>query len=771
MTPVTTPLDAGALQSAAITGTSSTLSAQSLLEQIFGPIAVDPLSALSGAGLTGSGGGAAAGGDVLGTLFSYINMGLLTLGALYLSYKTLSAITQTAHEGTFMGQAFHSVWVPIRVVTGVFSLVPVFGGWSLMQVLMLWFGVLGAGLGNMAWQSVATTFTPYNSLVTSTSVGSSFDARFVPEVFKMYACVDAHNAQIARITDAPFVPPQWGVSPPIADPSGAANQIINFGSNGGNNAECGSVAFTGGVAGNYQNNMPSSFFGSSAVQDIGVTTSTARTALQAVATSQFQSLQSTLSTQAQTYVDNVGATMFPAPSTPGTATAAPTTTATTFKPYDPVAINAISVNYRAQLVQNMSAVMQGLDMSSSIKSAMVQSAQQDGFTTAGAWYTTMASMSYAVNSLAEGTGASIRTQAQAPNTASDSIWSAVYSQINAVEQGSQINTTAGGAQTGDSTASSAWKLIMSNVAGDPRFGAILSSPGQAFVNWLITDNSGQPVILRMKNVGDNMVAAATAVITATGAVEGATDGAENSWAKKLAGAATLGVSDTAAGAVAGAIKVWTHYVTFVCQIAMGFFLMASLYLPLIPFIVFMGQVLNWLLNVIEGVAATPFLAFAHFDTNGEGLGQRTHYGYTFMLQSFMRPVMLIFGFVVASKVLEVIGGYFMSVFPMVLANVQMNSLTGFVSILGYTAIFMVICVGLVNSAMSITYILPEAIWRFMGADSSGTVQVGRDTATTAAHSTVAGIATIMGGRGARTGNKEQQAKAQELIGKISGSDE
>jgi hypothetical protein len=147
-----------------------------------------------------------------------------------------------------------------------------------------------------------------------------------------------------------------------------------------------------------------------------------------------------------------------------------------------------------------------------------------------------------------------------------------------------------------------------------------------------------------------------------------------------------------------------------------------------------------------------------------------------MLQSFMRPVMLIFGFVVASKVLEVIGGYFMSVFPMVLANVQMNSLTGFISILGYTAIFMVICVGLVNSAMSITYILPEAIWRFMGADSSGTVQVGRDTAATAAHSTVAGIGTIMGGRGtrtvgARTGNKEQQAKAQELIGKISGSDE
>jgi hypothetical protein len=48
----------------------------------------------------------------------------------------------------------------------------------------------------------------------------------------------------------------------------------------------------------------------------------------------------------------------------------------------------------------------------------------------------------------------------------------------------------------------------------------------------------------------------------------------------------------------------------------------------------MGQVLAWLLSVVEGVAAAPFLAFAHFDTDGEGMGQRTAHGYTFMLQSF-----------------------------------------------------------------------------------------------------------------------------------------
>lgn len=728
--PITTPLDAATLQGAAITGTSSTLSAQSLLQQIFGPIAVDPMSALSGAGLTGSGGGTAAGSDVLGTIFSYLNMGLLTLGAIYLSYKTLVAITQTAHDGEVMGRAFHTVWVPIRVVTGVFSLMPVFGGWSLMQVVMLWFGVIGAGLGNMAWQSVATTFQPYNSLVSSTQVGSSFDSRFVPEVFKMYACVDAHNAQIAQITDKQFQPPQWGVSAPTLDWSGATPaQVINFGSNGGGGNECGTVAFAAAAAvpGNYRNNMPGAptWLGGSAVGEIGVTTVAQRKALLTAAATQFQTLQGTLSTQAQTYVTSVANSITQPDQT------------TTITPYDPVAMHATAVNYQAQLVQNLSAVMQGLDMSNSIKSAMTASAQQDGFTTAGAWYTTMAAMSYAVNQLAEGTGASIRNQAQPP-TSTDAIWSAAYRQINAAE-GVHRSSSADTAAPGESSGSAAWKKIVSKIEGDsPGWpSGCWAAPGQCIVDWMITDNSGQPVIMRMKNIGDYTIGVAGAVMTAVGAL----DGAKNSFFGKV-------IDNVAsAGAYGGAIQPWLDYTIFVCKAAIGGLIMFSIYLPLIPFIVFMGQVMNWLLSVVEGVAAAPFLAFAHLDASGEeGLGSRTHYGYTFMLQSFMRPVMLVFGFVVGSKLLEAMGGYLMQIYPMVIANVQMNSITGLISIFGFVFVFLILSVGLVNSSMSIMHILPEAIWTFMGAQTSGTVQVGRDTADQGANRAREGATAVVLGR-------------------------
>ena len=59
------------LQSAATSGTGSTISASSLLQQIFGAIATDPMSALTG-GLGGSSGG--AGGDYLSTVFMYTEL-------------------------------------------------------------------------------------------------------------------------------------------------------------------------------------------------------------------------------------------------------------------------------------------------------------------------------------------------------------------------------------------------------------------------------------------------------------------------------------------------------------------------------------------------------------------------------------------------------------------------------------------------------------------------------------------------------------------------
>lgn len=348
------------------------------------------------------------------------------------------------------------------------------------------------------------------------------------------------------------------------------------------------------------------------------------------------------------------------------------------------------------------------------------------FGTAGAWYMTMAQASYSLNQLAANISPSIISTAQAP-TADETIWGRAYADIITSNRAANGGEITGSGNSGNQDA--AWKLM---VAQMEESGGPWGAGGQGIVDWIITDPSGQPVLIRIKNIADRMVTLSEIVMTATGAAIGIlNDRIVNAAADLAAGVASLA---TAGGAtmmkagLKGAGMAWLDMIKFMTQVSIGFFLMCSIYLPMVPFIIFMGQVLNWLITIVEGVAAAPFLAFAHFDTDGEGLGHKTEYGYVFMLQSFMKPVMLVLGFMFGCLLLETIGGYVMNIFPMVLANAQMDSVTGFFSILGFVAIFMVMMVGLVNTCMSVMYLLPDAIFAFIGAHSSATSQAGRHEA-------------------------------------------
>lgn len=82
----------------------------------------------------------------------------------------------------------------------------------------------------------------------------------------------------------------------------------------------------------------------------------------------------------------------------------------------------------------------------------------------------------------------------------------------------------------------------------------------------------------------------------------------------------------------------------------------------------------------------------------------------------------------------------MAVYPVVIANIQMDSMTGFFSILGFVAIFYVIMVGLVNSCFSVMYLLPDAIFAFIGAHNSAASQTGRHEADNVKNAVGGGVA-------------------------------
>ena len=76
-------------------------------------------------------------GSIIFKLLSTFNGVLLTLVVASFLYTMAIASANTANEGKPMGEKFSTMWVPIRAMLGVSLLVPVFGGLSVFQSVML----------------------------------------------------------------------------------------------------------------------------------------------------------------------------------------------------------------------------------------------------------------------------------------------------------------------------------------------------------------------------------------------------------------------------------------------------------------------------------------------------------------------------------------------------------------------------------------------------------------------------------------------------------
>lgn len=90
---------------------------------------------------------------IFGGIFKVLNIGMLAIAGLVLIFTTVKAVTESAAEGTPMGQ-HTSHWNIIRVVLGNSLLVPGKSGYSAINAIVIWMVMQGIGFANMAWENV-----------------------------------------------------------------------------------------------------------------------------------------------------------------------------------------------------------------------------------------------------------------------------------------------------------------------------------------------------------------------------------------------------------------------------------------------------------------------------------------------------------------------------------------------------------------------------------------------------------------------------------------
>lgn len=99
------------------------------------------------------GGGAAQPAGIFRTLAAMYSNAMLVLAVIIVVYHLLSMIVHTAHDGTPMGKGANHIWAPVRFVFALGLLVPVAGGFSSGQWLVMWLAKQGSGLASNVWGS------------------------------------------------------------------------------------------------------------------------------------------------------------------------------------------------------------------------------------------------------------------------------------------------------------------------------------------------------------------------------------------------------------------------------------------------------------------------------------------------------------------------------------------------------------------------------------------------------------------------------------------
>ncbi len=154
-------------------------------------------------------GGVVSGGQdtLFQQMFSIFNATVLGLGSMVIMYTIGVGVLKTAHEGEVLGRQWSSAWIPIRSALGIAFLVPAkaSGGYSFIQVLVMWMVVQGVGAADALWNKIIDGLSEGSLITTPVTLTatSAFNS-----AFKSMVCMYAVD-KIENDNTAPTYSPQW----------------------------------------------------------------------------------------------------------------------------------------------------------------------------------------------------------------------------------------------------------------------------------------------------------------------------------------------------------------------------------------------------------------------------------------------------------------------------------------------------------------------------------------------------------------------------------
>ena len=634
------------------------LSRQALVT-IFGDVVTNPLSTSAP--------------TLIGSMFGAFNSIIAVLAVVWFMFIGIRHVVRSGHQGQVFSTGRDIVGT-LSVVAGFLMIVPTGNGWSIAQLIMLWgASIMGVGSANVMVQVAADNIANgYSMTVQPVQASTRTAAR---GIFEMELCKYAVNAGLNDFNQT--VKSSTSLMTESAK-TASGNYTVTV-SNG--SGICGSASLSVEGNGTTDQSTIGKFFNPFSKNEYSGVISAQRAAM--------DNMISDMDNAASEFV-----TTFLEKRNSGNGT-----------------LPDIETRIQRAADEYERAVQKSLPIDNgeqSRKEALKSYLTTYGWVTLGAWYQTFATANQRLAELADRAPA-VTSMSSLGEVGDTDLFSAVMGAYKTQLQNSTYTPTIGTITTQDESnaanSTDPQSVVMKSIAP-----TILKWTNQAATEWSGTGTTSNQVnpLIKMKNIGDYTLGTTEILWTGYTTVRVLATMGDNS----IFGKAVNLFSGLPKGFVAllDAAAPPIYFLLFLLFCA-GFSL--SIYLPFIPFIFWMTGIGNWIVSVLIGCTAGPLWAATHLGTS-EDRGSRAAYGYIYLIDSMIRPPLMVFGFFFASVAIIAVGTILNSLFGAALVNVQVKSLTGIFSLAGFLLIYARMCTTSVAAIFALQAYLPDHVINFLG---------------------------------------------------------
>lgn len=581
------------------------------------------------------------------------NLAAISFGTLLFTYMVIVGTLRSAEDGELLGRKWSSMWIPLRFTAGCALLVPLASGYSTAQTGMVELAKVGSSLASQVWAESAGYLINGGDRSSSQQNSPALAAALdasMRQVLKAETC----NAMMA---DRYALAGQFGITT-------ARNADGSYLSEWGYTGDPATQDWSRRQCGKLQTvafqpvTTPSTF---SAVDDMGVVTE-----IQGPQRGDPTAVKLLIAAQSNGLLAAAGVLR---PLATQITTGADVTTAS---------INAYIAAAGATYTAAVAPALTNLYSTALDTNSLLQKTMDGGWVMAGTAMYSLARIQTEITKL-EG-------------------W------MPSVQPPAADEATAAGVGGGEDVAAFGW----ANSMGAKSKNDVANTAGRGLAQWISYKLGGDPtnkahILVQIKEGGDSIMSWMQGILAVIG-IAGIFGGGKVAALSQVAGVIPGMELIKTAGEGLGIAAL----LLFVSGMVM------SLVLPLMPFVLWAGSVLGWLVAVLQAIIAAPVWVAAHLHPDGDDLTGKGTNGYMILLEVFLRPTFMVLGLVAALALVDIMGRWVGYAFFATVDSVQSDSWTGGASIVVLVIVYTGLTFTILRTCFGLVHDVPSTIMLWIG---------------------------------------------------------